>query len=136
MRVLIAEDSPAFLDRISRHLNQAPNIDIVGSARDGAEALAALAAEPYDLVLMDCRMPVMDGYETTRRIRAGDAGVLDPHIPIVAMTANAMAGDRELVLEAGMNDYLSKPINPKTLGETLQRWLEKNAENAEQRGIA
>jgi CheY-like chemotaxis protein len=102
----------------------------VDTAANGSEALKALAQKRYNLVLMDCRMPVMDGYETTQAIRQGSGGVLDPDIPVIAMTANAMAGDRELVLEAGMNDYLAKPINPKTLDETLQRWLARNDESA------
>jgi CheY-like chemotaxis protein len=78
----------------------------------------------------------MDGYETTRIIRRGGDGVLDSDIPIIAMTANAMAGDRELVIEAGMNDYLTKPVNPKTLDEMLQRWLTKNDESTNRSGNA
>ena len=126
-RLLLVEDNPVnlrlaviLLEKLGHHVDTAAN---------GSEALKALAHKDYDLVLMDCRMPVMDGYEATRAIRRGTGGVLNPYIPIVAMTANAMAGDRELVLEAGMNDYLAKPINPKTLDETLQRWLTKNDES-------
>jgi len=80
-------------------------------------------------------MPVMDGYEATLAIRQGLGAVLNPDIPVIAMTANAMAGDRERVLEAGMNDYLAKPINPKTLDEMLQRWLTKNDESTSHSGI-
>jgi CheY-like chemotaxis protein len=120
-RVLLVEDNPVnqrlaviLLEKLGHQVDTAVN---------GSEALKALARNHYSLVLMDCRMPVMDGYEATRAIRNGEGGVLNPDIPIIAMTANAMAGDREQVLQAGMNDYLSKPINPKTLDETLQRWL-------------
>jgi signal transduction histidine kinase/DNA-binding response OmpR family regulator len=95
----------------------------VAVAEDGQQALAALAASDYDLVLMDCQMPVMDGFEATRRLRANDPPVLNPRVPIVAMTANAMAGDREKCLAAGMNDYLSKPVNEAALLQTVARVL-------------
>ena len=92
-------------------------------ANNGQEALQKLAEKHYDMVLMDCRMPVMDGFEATAIVRAGQAGVLDLRVPIIAMTANAMEGDREATLAAGMDDYLSKPIDPQRLAETIQRWL-------------
>ena len=66
---------------------------------------------------------VTDGYEATRRIRAPDSGVLQPTVPIVAMTANAMKGDREICIEAGMNDYISKPIKREVVFEIIERWL-------------
>jgi CheY-like chemotaxis protein/HPt (histidine-containing phosphotransfer) domain-containing protein len=90
---------------------------------DGAEALKALAAIPYDLVLMDVQMPVMDGLEATHRIRNGQSGVMRHGIPIIAMTAHAMHGDRERCLEAGMNDYVTKPVSPQALAEALDKWL-------------
>jgi len=91
------------------------------AATNGKKALAAVKQHHYDLVLMDCQMPVMDGYDATREIRAlgGDAGAL----PIVAMTAHAMQGDREKCLEAGMDDYITKPISRTSLGKVLERWL-------------
>lgn len=97
-------------------------------AANGVEALAALksSSDPFELILMDCQMPEMDGYEATRRIRSGDAGATNQKIPIVAMTANAMKGDREKCLAAGMDDYLAKPIEPRMLLEKLQQWLELN----------
>ncbi len=95
----------------------------VKTASGGTEALRLLADERFDLVMMDVQMPGLDGYETTRRIRAGHGGVLRPEVPVVAMTANAMQGDAELCLEAGMNDYLAKPIHGPTLEAVLRRWL-------------
>jgi CheY-like chemotaxis protein/HPt (histidine-containing phosphotransfer) domain-containing protein len=90
---------------------------------DGAEAIAALERLTYDLVLMDVQMPEMDGFEATRRIRDPESAVLNHRIPIIAMTAHAMQGDRERCLEAGMDDYVTKPIAPQALAEALDRWL-------------
>jgi signal transduction histidine kinase/DNA-binding response OmpR family regulator len=90
---------------------------------NGREAVTALCRVPYDLVLMDCQMPEMDGYEATRAVRANGSPVLNPAIPIIAMTANAMQGDRERCLESGMDDYLTKPIGTKSLAECLSRHL-------------
>ena len=90
---------------------------------DGAEAVKALAAIPYDLVLMDVQMPVMDGLEATRQIRDASSPVLNHDIPVIAMTAHAMQGDREKCLQAGMNDYLSKPVSPQALAEQMRKWL-------------
>lgn len=96
------------------------------AVENGQKAVDAIVTLPYGLVLMDCQMPVMDGFEATRIIRLAerDSG---RHIPIVAMTANAMQGDRERCLAAGMDDYLSKPINPQMLADTLTRWLPKSS---------
>jgi len=90
---------------------------------NGREALAALSEINYDLVLMDCEMPEMDGFEATLHIRSGEAGVLNPSVPIIAMTAHAMQGDRERCLAVGMNDYVSKPVQLSTLSTALERWL-------------
>jgi len=95
------------------------------TASNGLEALSALGSRQYDLVFMDCQMPEMDGYETTRRIREPGSPVLNAEVPIIAMTANAMQGDREVCLKAGMNDYISKPINPGLLASVIERWLHK-----------
>lgn len=97
-------------------------------AANGEEVLAALRGIPYDLILMDCQMPVVDGFEATRRIRRGEAGSVRASTPVIAMTAHAMEGDRQRCLEAGMNDYLSKPVGPSTLSEVLGRWLPGAAE--------
>ncbi|MBI2421267.1 MAG: response regulator [Candidatus Hydrogenedentes bacterium] len=98
------------------------------TAVNGAEALQAMSMTAYDLVFMDCQMPEMDGYEATSRVRDPESAVLNHAIPIIAMTANAMQGDREHCLEVGMNDYVSKPISPGMLAEVLGRWLARGDE--------
>jgi len=90
---------------------------------DGAEAIRALETIPYDLVLMDVQMPEVDGFEATARIRDPQSAVLHHHVPIIAMTAHAMQGDRDRCLEAGMDDYVTKPISPEALATALDRWL-------------
>jgi CheY-like chemotaxis protein len=98
--------------------------DVVGN---GLEAINTLQldnqATPYALILMDCQMPVMDGYKATKNIRNSDAGEQYRDVTIVALTANAMQGDREKCIAAGMNDYLSKPMNEKQLMACLIKWL-------------
>ena len=94
---------------------------------DGAEAIAALSSAPFDLVLMDMRMPVMDGIEATRYIR-DPACVLNHEIPIIAMTANVMRIDAENCLAAGMNDFMSKPVSVAALRKTLKEWLPTNSQ--------
>lgn len=106
----------------------------VNTANDGLEALELLKIQHYDLVLMDCLMPRMDGYETTRRIRVGEAGALCKKVPIVAMTANTLVGDQERCLAAGMDDYLGKPVMPDTLKNMLQKWL-NNAEHGDEKPV-
>ncbi|AZQ12774.1 hybrid sensor histidine kinase/response regulator [Shewanella khirikhana] len=95
----------------------------VDVAFNGLEALSALQHKNYDIILMDCLMPEMDGYQATVAIRLGDAGEQCKDIPIIAMTANAMKGDKEQCLEAGMNDYVAKPLEIGVLSEVLQRYL-------------
>ena len=90
---------------------------------NGQEAIEMLATVPYDLVLMDVQMPVMDGLTATRIIRDPDSTVGNHRLPVIAMTAHAMAGDREKFIQAGMDDYISKPISPASLAEVLDRWL-------------
>ena len=95
-------------------------------ASHGQEALdmllqATIDNAPYNLVLMDCQMPIMDGYQASRSIRNGHAG--NKCVPIIAMTANAMAEDQQNCLNAGMNDYLSKPIDADKLKQLIKKWL-------------
>jgi CheY-like chemotaxis protein len=120
-RVLVAEDN---------EVNQLVIEGLLGRrgiasdlARNGREALAMLAERLYHLVFMDCQMPELDGYEATAAIRAGQAGDDAANVRIVAMTANAMAGDRERCLAAGMDDYLAKPLRTEDLDGALERWL-------------
>jgi CheY-like chemotaxis protein len=94
-------------------------------APDGLAVLRALALQRYDLILMDCQMPELDGYETTRRLRQ-----IGSRLPIIAMTANAMTGDREACLESGMDDFVTKPISMAILDGVLQRWLGRDRELA------
>jgi len=92
-------------------------------AKNGKEAIQQLEKKHYDLVLMDCQMPEMDGFEATKEIRNQSSKVLDHDIIIIAMTANAMKGDRQKCLDVGMNDYLSKPLKIKTLSDMLMKWI-------------
>ena len=119
-RLLLAEDHEInqllALEILQRAGHQ---VDIVANGR---EAIAARFAQPYDLILMDCQMPVIDGFAATRAIRAREANKTAP-IPIVALTANAIGGDREACIEAGMDDYLSKPFTPNGLLSMIAKWL-------------
>ncbi len=98
----------------------------VDAVANGEEAISSLASLPYDLVLMDCQMPVMDGYEASKKIREADSNVANHEIPIIAMTANALKGDREKCISAGMDDYISKPVNPTKLKELIEKWTAEN----------
>ncbi len=120
-KVLLVEDNPTN-QQVALGVLQKLGVQ-ADVAANGRDALSALETSPYDLVLMDVQMPVMDGFEATRRIRTHAAPVRNPAIPIVAMTAHAMQGDREKCIAAGMNDYLSKPIDFGELSATLRRWL-------------
>jgi signal transduction histidine kinase/CheY-like chemotaxis protein len=119
-RVLVVEDNP-LNQRLALRLLEKFGVQ-ADLAENGELALEALARTHYGAVLMDCQMPVLDGYQTTRIIREGGRAVLDRTIPIIAMTANAMRGDRERALESGMDDYLTKPIDAVKLKETIRRW--------------
>ena len=123
-RVLLAEDNITNQQvalSILKHLGLRAD-----AVADGAEAVKAMATVPYDLVLMDVQMPVMDGLEATRLVRGGETAVRNPWVPIIAMTANAIQGDRGKCLEAGMSDYVSKPVSPQTLAAVLGKWLPQN----------
>ena len=116
-RLLLAEDNP-INQEVAQALLDATGL-VVETADNGAQAVALALSRPYDLILMDVQMPLMDGLAATRAIRAG----LGPAPPIVAMTANAFAEERAACLEAGMDDHLAKPVDPELLYATLQRWL-------------
>ncbi len=121
-RALLVEDNPVNL-KVANRLLSLLGIE-VDSAADGSIALAKLAENRYDLILMDCQMPVMDGYTAARRRREDEKAQGLARLPIIAMTANAMVGDREKCLAAGMDDYLTKPLNRALLYKTLAHWLE------------
>jgi CheY-like chemotaxis protein len=115
-RVLLAEDNPVNQLVATKMLEKMGcTVDI---AADGIQAIEMSARFPYDVIFMDVQMPNLDGLEATRRIRQRTTG---PRVRIIAMTANAMAGDRERCLDAGMDDYVSKPITPALLQEALDR---------------
>ena len=120
-RILLVEDNV---------VNQQVAVGLLGRygwhpdvVANGEEALQALRALPYDLVLMDVQMPIMDGLTATRAIRSGRSGVLRSDLPIIALTAHARAEDARDCLEAGMDDYLSKPIDPEALRKGVEKWL-------------
>jgi CheY-like chemotaxis protein len=115
LRLLLAEDNAVNQKLALRLLERMGySADVVGN---GLEALDAVEGTAYDVILMDVQMPELDGLETTRRIRHRWPGDTGPRI--VAMTANAMEGDREACLAAGMDDYIAKPIRPEALGDAL-----------------
>ncbi|WP_185232895.1 response regulator [Teredinibacter franksiae] len=124
-RVLLVEDNPVNQEVAKMMLSDAGVV--VDVAANGLEALRALEAanenDLYSLVFMDCQMPEMDGYESCRQIRAGKAGLIYRDVPVIAMTANAMKGDREKCIEAGMSDYISKPVEQDVLELKVKHWI-------------
>ncbi len=133
-RILVAEDNitsqhvaVAILEKLGYRADAVAN---------GKEAIASLQTIPYDLVLMDCQMPEMDGYEAAAHVRDPQSGVRNPKIPIIALTAHAMKGDREKCVEAGMDDYISKPFNPAPFAEMIEKWLPKQPAPAAARPTA
>ena len=129
IRILVAEDNP---------VNQLVAVKILEKlgykadvVENGAEAISALQKIPYDIVFMDCQMPVMDGYEAARAIRSDQQQVLNNKVVIIAMTANALKGDREQCINAGMNDYISKPVTSQVLADVLVKWSPDESEKEE-----
>jgi len=119
--VLVVEDNPVNQAVVKKMLERAGLSPV--TANDGVEALQAIEQETFDIVLMDCQMPVMDGYQATAAMRDREQQQGLMHLPVIAMTANVMAGDRERCLEAGMDDYLAKPVKPAVLETLLRQWL-------------
>lgn len=122
-KILLAEDNKTN-QLVALGILESLNLQ-VDIAEDGQQAIEMLKKHDstYSVILMDCQMPVMDGFTTTHKIRSGEAGKEISDIPIIAMTANAMQGDRDKCLQAGMNDYVAKPIDEKILYKTLSHWL-------------
>jgi CheY-like chemotaxis protein len=120
-RVLVAEDDPVNAE-VTRATLLHYGIDVV-LVPDGEQAVAEQARQPFDLILMDCQMPRMDGFEATRQIREGEKLRGAQRTPVVALTAHAMAGYRDECLQAGMDDYLAKPFEAAALRQMLGRWL-------------
>ncbi len=119
-RILIAEDDPI------NHKLLAAMIARLGHQTDlvanGRQAVERFEATPYDLILMDCEMPEMDGYQATAEIRQHEEAIGNGHVPVIAVTAHAMKGAREKCLDAGMDDYLTKPVDLEALADILERW--------------
>lgn len=117
-RALVVEDY--FVNQeVTQDILELMGVD-VEVAENGREALELYQNQKYDLIFMDIQMPEMDGYQTTREIRRTEKG---DHVPIIALTANALSGDREKCLEAGMDDYISKPIEVEKIEEILKKYL-------------
>ncbi|MBI5440213.1 MAG: response regulator [Deltaproteobacteria bacterium] len=131
LRVLVAEDNRLNQIFAQTLLERLGHEAVVVS--DGEEALRALARENFDVVLMDVQMPELDGDEATKRVRAGMVEGCPTDIPVVALTAHAIRGDRERFLAAGMDDYLSKPFDPESVEAVLRRVVE-GREGASQTG--
>jgi CheY-like chemotaxis protein len=127
--VLLVEDN-AVNAFISAALLESMGVASV-HVRDGSEAVASYRKRRFDAVLMDCEMPIMDGFAATRLIREFEAEIGAPRTPIIALTANALTGDREHCLRKGMDDYLSKPIEQRQLSALVARWLGGKSDEAE-----
>ena len=127
VRILLAEDNIVNQKIALRILEKKLgfHVDVVNNGR---EAIESLEMSDYNLVLMDCQMPEMDGYEATRRIRDENSSVRNHRIPIIAMTANAMSGDRQKCLNAGMDDYITKPIDRQEFANVIKRHLRNGRE--------
>mgnify|MGYP006287824731 CR=1 FL=1 len=121
---MIADDEPNNL-RVMEILLTRRGFNVV-TAKNGKEVLERLSEHEPDLIFMDCQMPVMDGFEVTRLIRQGKAGSAFVAIPIVAITALAMEGDSDRCIEAGMNDFIPKPVGKQDLERVIDHWLKVN----------
>ncbi|MBF0200402.1 MAG: response regulator [Desulfamplus sp.] len=129
-RILVAEDNP-INQKVAMSMLKKLGYRKVDMVSNGKEVIQALHNRSYHIILMDCQMPEMDGYETTRHIRKlkshdqDETGTFNHGIIVVAMTANAMKGDREKCIQSGMDDYLAKPIRPEPLNIMLEKWLKR-----------
>lgn len=126
VRILVADDNPVNREVALRLLEKQGCV--ADGAVDGEDAVRMHGAAPYALILMDCDMPVVDGYEATRRIRAMEGQ--QRHAPVIALTAGSSAEEAQRCLEAGMDGFLSKPLRPQALAEVLERWVSPIAAGA------
>ncbi|WP_394184812.1 response regulator [Pseudoalteromonas tetraodonis] len=134
IRILLVEDNNINQIVASTTLKKigSNSIDIAENGQHALEYLKQTTSHnPYSLILMDCQMPVMDGYQATTHIKVNEAGSKNPPITIIAMTANAMVGDKAKCLQVGMNDYISKPIAQDILFKKLLKWLPYELKNNE-----
>ena len=132
--ILVVEDHPVNQEYAAQALK---GLGVtVTLAENGQQALELIEQNRFDLVLMDCQMPVMDGYQATRAIRQREAAMKLPRMPVIAVTANAMNDDRERCLAAGMDDYLPKPFNRSQVGKVLSLWLSDHPEHSALAGYA
>ena len=122
IRILVAEDNAVNQKVILFVLAKAGHF--LEFANDGIEVMQKIKENSYDLILMDCQMPNLDGLKATQRIRANEALNQDQRIPIVALTANAMVGDRERCLAVGMDDFLAKPFKPDEIKQKITLWAQ------------
>ncbi len=130
-RLLLVEDNKVNQELVVMLLEDLQlQCDIANNGQEALDTLNNAAPGTYALILMDCQMPVMDGYTTSRAIRSGSAGDSNRETPIIAMTANAMKSDRQRCTDAGMNDYLSKPVDHQAFENALVKWLPSNADKA------
>ncbi len=125
IRVLAVDDHPINQKFVTKLMTKL-GFEHVDMAENGRQALDMIAANSYDLVLMDCQMPELDGYQATTELRKSEEGT-ERHLPVIALTANAMVGDRNKCLKAGMDDYLSKPIKPDKLTELIKKHVGQNS---------
>jgi signal transduction histidine kinase/ActR/RegA family two-component response regulator len=128
-RLLLVEDN-VVNQKVAMHMLVKMGYE-VDLAEHGRQALERLAAVRYEAVLMDCQMPEMDGFEATRHIRDPSSAVLDHDVPVIAMTANAFAEDRDRCIAAGMNDFLAKPVDRATLAQVLEKWRDRKIADAQ-----
>ena len=126
IRVVIVDDVPEARDNVQKLLQFAGDVQVIGQGGTGREAIDLARKLHPDVILMDVSMPEMNGYEAARAIREAEQ-TTGAHIPIIGVTAHALKGDREKCIEAGMDDYLPKPISPDRLGAKIGTWLSENA---------
>ncbi|MFQ5686099.1 MAG: response regulator, partial [Candidatus Scalindua sp.] len=134
VRILLAEDNMVNR-KIALHILEKKLGFHADAVNNGREAIESLERSDYDIVLMDCQMPEIDGYDATRKIRDESSSVRNHRIPIIAMTANAVDGDREKCLEAGMDDYVAKPINMQEFADVIKRYLRNGREQLNNFGL-